>query len=52
MCLILGELYFQKGDVKEALKHFFAAIRRTGGKPALNTQAQNRVEEMKSKTQT
>ena len=42
-CMILGELFLQKGDVKEAAKHYHKAINRGSGSPALNQQAQDRL---------
>lgn len=47
LCIVLGELFIQKGDLKEASKHFYAAIRRNGGKATLNNQAQDRIQDLK-----
>lgn len=50
ICLILGELFLLKGQENEALKHFYSAIKRSGGKEMLNNQAQDRIYEVKKKT--
>jgi uncharacterized protein len=47
--LILGELFYIKGDNEEARKHFYAAIKRKGGSPTLNQQAMDRIQEVKTK---
>lgn len=47
--LILGELFLIKEDTEEARKHFYAAIKRQGGSPHLNQQAQDRIHEVKGK---
>jgi len=47
LCLILGELYLRKGEVDEALKHFYAAIRRLDGTAYYNNLARDRYMEVK-----
>lgn len=47
LCIILGELYLRKGEVQEALKHFYAAIRRLDGANYYNNHARERYMEIK-----
>lgn len=47
LCLILGELYLRQGDVNEALKHFYAAIRNQDGTAFYNNLARDRYMEVK-----
>jgi CRP-like cAMP-binding protein/uncharacterized protein (DUF2225 family) len=47
LCLILGELYLRKGEINEALKHFYGAIRRLDGTAFYNNLARDRYMEVK-----
>lgn len=47
LCIIIGELLLLKGDVKEAVKHFYKAINNKSGVPKLNQQAQDRIQDVK-----
>jgi len=46
-CLVLGELYLRQGDLSEALRHFYAAIRNQDGIPFYNNLARDRYMEVK-----
>ena len=45
--LLLGELYLLKGNEKEALRHFYTAIKKDGGKEAFNQQAEERIHDIR-----
>jgi uncharacterized protein (DUF2225 family) len=45
--LLLGELYLLKGDEKEALRHFFTAIKKDGGRETFNQQAEDRIHDIR-----
>jgi uncharacterized protein len=45
--ILLGELYLIKGDEKEAMKHFYTAIKKDGGKEAFNQQAEERLHDLR-----
>jgi uncharacterized protein (DUF2225 family) len=45
--LLLGELYLLKGNEKEALRHFYTAIKKEGGKEAFNQQAEDRIHDIR-----
>lgn len=45
--LLLGELYLQKGNEKEALHNFYTAIKKDGGKDAFNQQAEDRIHDIR-----
>ena len=47
LCIVLGELYYRKGEKLEALKHFYAAIRRNDGLSYYNNLARDRYMELK-----
>lgn len=47
LCIIIGELYLRKGEINEALKHFYAAIRRQDGTAYYNNLARDRYMEVK-----
>lgn len=47
LSIILGELYLRKGETKEALKHFYGAIRRADGIAYYNNFARDRYMEVK-----
>lgn len=51
LCLILGELYLRKGEIREALKHFHKAIRRLDGANYYNNRARDRYMEVKEETE-
>jgi Uncharacterized protein conserved in bacteria len=45
--LLLGEMYMRKGDEKEALRSFYTAIKKDGGKEAFNQLAENRIHDIR-----
>lgn len=45
--LLLGELYLRKGDEKEAIRNFYTAIKKDGGKEAFNQQAEDRIHDIR-----
>ena len=45
--LLLGELYLLKGDEKEAVRHFYTAIKKDGGKETFNQQAEDRIHDIR-----
>lgn len=47
LCLILGELHLRRGERKEALQHFYRAIRHGDGVPYYNNMARERYMEVK-----
>lgn len=47
LCIILGELFYRKGEKTEALKHIYAAIRRSDGISYYNNLARDRYMEIK-----
>ncbi|MFA5535683.1 MAG: DUF2225 domain-containing protein [Bacillota bacterium] len=47
LCIVLGELFYRKGEKMEALKHFYAAIRRNDGISYYNNLARDRYMEIK-----
>lgn len=47
LSIILGELHLRKGETKEALKHFYRAIRRVDGSAYYNNFARDRYMEVK-----
>lgn len=49
MCILLGELFYRKGEKDKALKHFRHAVRnKNNGVEALNRQARDRIYEIKN----
>lgn len=47
LCIVLGELYYRKGESAEALKHFYAAIRQEDGINYYTKLARDRYMEIK-----
>lgn len=45
--ILLGELYLLKGNEKEALRHFYTAIKKDGGKESFNQQAEERIHDIR-----
>ncbi|HBE80407.1 MAG TPA: hypothetical protein DDW65_21885 [Firmicutes bacterium] len=45
--ILLGELYLIRGNEKEALRHFYTAIKKDGGKEAFNQQAEERIHDIR-----
>jgi uncharacterized protein (DUF2225 family) len=45
--LLLGELYLIKGDEKEAVRHFYTAIKKDGGRDSFNQQAEDRIHDIR-----
>jgi uncharacterized protein (DUF2225 family) len=45
--ILLGELYLLRGNEKEALRHFYTAIKKDGGKEAFNQQAEERIHDIR-----
>ncbi|HBF37595.1 MAG TPA: hypothetical protein DDW50_09770 [Firmicutes bacterium] len=45
--LLLGELYLLQGNEKEALRHFYTAIKKEDGREAFNQQAEDRIHDIR-----
>lgn len=48
--ILLGELYLIKGNEKEALRHFYTAIKKDGGRESFNQQAEGRIHDIRKGT--
>ena len=47
LCVVLGELYFKQGDIKNARDYFFKAKTNRAGSQVLKTHAENRLVDIK-----
>jgi uncharacterized protein (DUF2225 family) len=45
--LLLGEMYLRKGNEKEAIRNFYTAIKKEGGKEVFNQLAEDRIHDIR-----